>query len=56
MNNIPKGYEDIDDDKPQGFVNMGDEYAGLEDENAAEQTPENKEEDPDAYRDNLEDR
>ena len=51
MNNIPRGEED--DDKPQGVVNMGDDYAGLEDENAQADF---HEKDPDDFRDNLEDR
>ncbi|MDE1866146.1 MAG: hypothetical protein KGI08_00345 [Thaumarchaeota archaeon] len=56
--NVPKGDEDIDDDKPKGVVNMGDDYAGLEDENATAENREYKDsiDDPDSYRDNAEDR
>lgn len=37
----------------ENVVNMGDDAAGLEDEEEKEEKPE---EDPDAYMDNLEDR
>ena len=52
MNNIPHGYEGIDNEEPKGLKSMGDDYAGYPDENA---TADFREADPlddsdDAYR------